>query len=271
MSETLEDFLGKPEPEPAPEPQQREPEQQAEAPKPDAEPEAPKPEGEPPEPQQQDDRRVPLAALESERKARQDYKERAARAEAERDMLMKQLEEAKRAPVQPEQRQQQFQAPQLPDPQTNPAGYISALIEHQRVAAEQMIIHERFNNSELRLRQQIGDEQVDALLAEFEAAAAQDESLRSRVGQQRDPFAWAHKEMQARKLQAEVGSDPEAYKARLRAEWEAETQGRQTQQTQPQQPTLPPRAPSLANTRSAAPRAAATFTGPTPLEDILGR
>lgn len=273
MSDNLKDFLGgEAEPEPAPEP--REPEQPA-APEPEAKPEPeapePKPEGEP-EPEAPDGRHVPLRALEAERKQRQDWKDRAARAEAERDALMRQLEEAKKAPPPaPPQPQQQYQPPPLPDPETNPAGYISALIARQQQEAREMIVMERFNTSEALLRQRIGDEETDAVVAEFKAAAQVDPVLQQQLAHQRDPFGYAHQAVQRIRALREVGDDPAAYKARLRAEWEAEMAGQQQQPPPPAAPALPPRAPSLARVNGSAGRAAPDFTGPPPMEDILRR
>jgi hypothetical protein len=66
----------------------------------------------------------------------------------------------------------------------------------------------------------------------------------------------------------EVGDDPNAYEAKLRAKWEAERG----------QPEAPPRVspaagmqPSLAGQRSVAARTAPGFSGPPSLEDIFAR
>lgn len=281
MSDNLKDFLGgEAEPENAPpvpevdsppgaqEHERKEPEKD-----PAASPEGTqpaKPEGEP-EPEAPDGRHVPLRALEAERKQRQDWKDRAARAEAERDALMRQLEEAKKAPppAPPQQQQQAPQPPPLPDPETNPAGYIAALIEHNNREAQRMIVEERFGVSETLLRQRIGDAETDAVVAEFKAAAEADPLLMQQLHRQRDPFGYAHQTVQRIRALREVGDDPAAYKARLRAEWEAEMAGQQ--QPPPAAPALPPRAPSLARVNGSAGRAAPDFTGPPPMEDILRR
>lgn len=236
-------------PEPAPEPEPQEQEAPEEAPE-----EAPDEEA-PPEPKP-GERTVPLAALE---KQRRDHKERAAKLEGERDALLRQLEEIKRAQQQPAQ--PQYQPPQQPiDPVQDPAGY------HAQV--QQIMLNERLNMSEMQLRREIGAEAVDAAINEFKEAAAKDPSLFPKLYQQPDPYGWLAKQVEVMRFQREVGEDPAAYKARLRAEWEAEQAA-----AQPAAPAAPAVRlnPSLANVRSAAPRSNGAWAGETPLADILRR
>ena len=101
---------------------------------------APKPDeddAEPPEPSPGEPV-VPRRALEDERHKRQNYVAQAAKFEAERDMLAKQLEELKRAPAQPAQPQPQPQYQPI-NPAQNPQGY------HQQVQAT--LLNERLNMS----------------------------------------------------------------------------------------------------------------------------
>ena len=250
----LDAFLGgdkEPVPEVQPEPQAPEPEQPEEI---EEAPEEAPDEDAPPEPKP-GERTVPLAALE---KQRRDHKERAAKLEGERDALLRQLEEIKRA--QPQQAPQQYQPPQPIDPVQDPAGY------HAQV--QQIMLNERLNMSEMQLRREIGAEAVDSAIAEFKQAAAKNPALMPALYQQPDPYAWMAKQVEVMRFQKEVGEDPAAYKARLRAEWEAEQSA-----VQPAAPVSPAARlnPSLANARSAAPRATGAWAGPTPLEDILRR
>lgn len=246
MSDDLNDFLTrKGDPEPAaeqPEPQQA-PEPAAEAPETDAD----EADIEEVEARPGDTRRVTLATLEAVRK---DWKEKAIRHETEAVELRRQLEEAKRAPPMPPPTPIDFAA--------NP----EALVER----VQQVVLNERLNTSEMMLRDKIGAEKVDAAVAEFKAAAAADPALMTKLYTQPDPYGWLQKEVERRRAQAEIGDDPAAYKARLRAEWEAE---QQTAVNQPASPALAGRAPSLAGVRSAMPRSAPVVTGPTPLSDIF--
>jgi hypothetical protein len=255
----LDAFLGAGS-EPAPEPQQAPPPEPAEPEPPDedegdaAEPDegdAPAP---PPNPK--DGRTVPLSALE---KVREDWKAKAVRAETERDELRRQLEEAKRVAQQPPQ-QPQYQQPI--NPAEDPAGY-HALIQ-------QTMLNERLNMSEAQLRREIGSEAVDAAINEFKQAAAKNPSLMQQLYQQPDPYAWVAKQVEVLRIQREIGDDPAAYRAKLRAELEAELAARGDAPMPPVSPAAR-LAPSLANARSAAPRSNGAWAGPTPLEDILRR
>jgi hypothetical protein len=257
----LEAFLsGAPEPEPqqappaepAPKPEAPEAPPAAPAPKPeddDAEP----PEASPGEPV------VPRRALEDERHKRQSYVAQAAKFEAERDMLAKQLEELKKAPAPPVQLQPQPQYQPI-DPAQDPQGY------HARIQG--VLLNERLNMSEMMLRKELGAEKVDAAIAEFKQHAAADPRLYTQLYQQTDPYGWMAGEVERLGLIRRVTTDPAGYEAELRAKWEAEANG-----TAPA-PRVSPAAklpPSLANVRSALPRSSSAYTGPQSLDDILGQ
>ena len=236
------------------------PEKEAAVQEPEPEPD-PEPEGEPePEaPEQPDGRNVPLRALEAERKQRQDWKDRAARAEAERDEVRRQLEEARKAP--PPAPPPDLTA-QYPDPQTDPVGYV-----------QQILIMERLNNSEAWLRQSVGDEEVDRVQAEFKAAADKNPVMMQQLYSQPNPYKWAKQQVDLMRLQKDVGADPAAYRAKIEAELRAQIAAEYAGQQTGAPPVSPAagRAPSIANARSAAPRSAPTFTGPPSIGEILGR
>lgn len=201
-------------------------------------------------PAQQDDatKLVPLKALEEERKGRQDWKEKAIRAEAALEELRKQ--QAQPSSTAP----QQDQSAPLP--------------------AELALLNERMNMSEIMVRQQHQD--VDEMLAVFQKAAEQNPALGAQLAQQRHPWQWMYDQAKRMKAMEEIGSDPAAYKQRLRDELLAELQAQQTSTASAapaaQTPVSAP-APvipkTLATARSAAPRSAPAWTGPTPLSDIL--
>jgi hypothetical protein len=258
----LEAFLsGAPEPEPqqAP-PATPESTPPAEPPKGPPEPPVVEPDddGDPPEPSPGEPV-VPRRALEDERHKRQNYVAQAAKFEAERDMLAKQLEELKRAP--PQQAQQPAQPQYQPiDPAQDPAGY------HARIQG--VLLNERLNMSEMMLRKELGAEKVDAAIAEFKQHAAADPRLYTQLYQQTDPYGWMAGEVERLGLIRRVTTDPAGYEAELRAKWEAEANG-----TAPA-PRVSPAAklpPSLANVRSALPRSSSAYTGPQSLDDILGQ
>jgi hypothetical protein len=273
MAKELDDFLSQaqepapasPESTPAPRPV----EEQPQPPRPPGEPPAKPPEpGKPeavaeaeaePEPEAQHDGAIPRNVFEAERHKRRDWKEKAVRYETEASELRKQLEEAKqRAAAPPPPAQQPFQLPQLPDFATDPQGYVEAL--SARHAFE--LLNLRLNDSEQRLRDKIGDEKVDGYLDEFKQMAAADPSLQQKAFAHRNPFGFVQKEVDRARHYREVGDDPEAFKAKLRQQWEAEQAARP-----PSQPAEPPPSPvagmqpSLARARSTAPRNAPAWSG----------
>jgi hypothetical protein len=204
-------------------------------------------------PQPGDTRTVPLDALEGERRQRQDWKERAVKAETEAAALRKDLEAARTAPAPPQQ------MPNLPpiDPAQDPQGY------HARI--QSTLLNERLNMSELVARQALGPERVDALITEFQAAAKDDPALYAKLYAQPHPYGWLAEQVE----RIQLARDPAAYKARLRTEWEAEKAAQATLGV----PISPAAGlqPSLAGVRSAAARSQPAFTGPPSLEDVVRR
>lgn len=186
-------------------------------------------------------RHVPLEALEAERKGRQDWKEKAIRAEAELEQFRNQ------------QRQAQQQQPQDP---------VQTL--------QTLIVNERFNISEDLVRQTHQD--VDEVVGVFMEAAKQNPALAAQMHAHRSPWKFAYDEGKRLKFASEIGNDPEAYRKKVRAEIEAELRGQTGSQPssspQSQQPAAQPLPQSLAGARSAGARGN-TFTGPTPMESIF--
>jgi len=176
------------------------------------------------------DRHVPLAALEAERKGRQDWKEKAIRYEEE------------------------LKALRNPPPQQNQQ-------PHDPIAAaEARIMDMTLNVSERMARKSYGNEEVDKAFAKFQTAAAKNPFLQQQALSSPDP--WDFVVQEGKKLAAleEIGSDPVAYREKLRAEILAEGGAA------PVRPVIPG---SLAGVRSAAGRAAPGFTGPPPLDTLF--
>ena len=268
-NEKLESFLSAQEPAPAdtPTPPAPEPQTPAEPAKPGEPPAKPgeavaKPgepvdepdDDEPPREARPGEVAVPRHAYEAERNRRQNWVERAARAEAQAEELRKQMEalaKQQQAPP-PQQQQQPGQQFQFTPWEVDPA---------RRYQEE--LVNEKFERSELMMRSKHGDEIVDQLINDFAQLTAQNPTLRMQLFAQRDPFGWAHKEVERQRLLREMDGDPTAYRAKLRAEWEAEQQTKAPPQVQLPQNTPPPAMPpSLAGVRSAAPRGAPAWSGP---------
>lgn len=210
------------------------------------------PQGQPPEQQPQEGegaappaageqtKHVPLEALESERKQRQDWKEKAIRAEEEAKQLREQMQRASQLPQQPQ------------DP---------------LLVLQQQIVNERFNNSEMLVREKYAD--ADEMVATFKEAAAKNPALNAQMMSHPHPWKFAYEEGKRLRFASEIGNDPAAYRERIRAEVLAELQ--KTPPAAGAGATAPAPAPipqSLAGARSAGARGN-TWTGPTPMENLF--
>jgi hypothetical protein len=275
-NEQLESFLASESaPAPAPEPATPaapEAPPAASAPKPEAKPDpgakaaAAKPEpeddGEPPEPLEGEPV-IPRRAYEDERRKRQDWKARAVEAETKHKELVRQLEDAqRRAAAPPPQPQAPPQPP--PDPAVDPRGFAQHLVQTQQAA----LLNERLNNSEMLLREKIGDEKLSEYVNEFRSMAEADPTLFGKLYSQPHPYNWLTREVDRLRLVRDVGDDPAAFRSKIeaeaRAKWEAEAKAAP--------PPVSPAAglqPSLATARSVAGRTAGAWTGEPSLEDVL--
>ena len=227
---------------------------------------------------------VPVGALEAERRRRQDWKERASRAETERDLLRKQLEDAAARSAAPQQQQPQqpaqqaatpiWRLPEVPIPNAleDPQGYAQALLYEQQRRLEVDRFNHRLDDSEERARAKFGDETVDKLIADFRTWP---QSAKDEIFAQKDAYLALHRRAQALRVQQEMGDDPEKWReserARIRAELEAEMGGTAGAggATAPPPSRVAHLAPSLAAARSAAPRSASAYTGAPSLEEMF--
>jgi len=201
---------------------------------------------------------VPRTAYEKERARRQNWVERASKAEAERDMLAKQLEAAKAPPP------QSTPPPQLEpiDPVRDPEGYTRRM--------RGVVLNERLNTSEMLALEKHGKETIDAETAYFQKRTQADPRLWNELYSKPHPYQWMIDNNATARLHEEIGTDPEAYKARIIAEEKAKWEAERGAAPPPVSPAagLPP---SLANARSSAPRSTNGFSGPPSLADILAR
>ena len=201
---------------------------------------------------------VPRQALLDERAKRQDWKEKAVRAEAlaaEREKQaaelakrIEALEQRQQAPPQPQYQEPAFQ---WADPQTDP---------HTYNAQREMM--QRANISEMMMRKEIGAEATQKLIAEFHDLARNDPLLMQRVRMELDPYDFARREVERQRVLREMGDDPTSYEKRLREKWEAEMAAKAPAVQLPQNTPPPNMPPSLASVRSAAPRGAPQWSGP---------
>ena len=197
---------------------------------------------------------VPRSAYQKERERRQNWVERAGRAEAERDALAKQLEEARKPPP------ASTPPPQLEpiDPVKDPEGYTRRM--------RGVVLNERLNTSEMLALEKHGKEAIDAETEYFQKRTQQDPRLWNELYSKPHPYQWMIDNNATARLHEEIGTDPAAYEAKIRAKIEAERGAAA--------PPVSPAAglpPSLASARSAAPRGTNGFSGPPSLADILTR
>ena len=201
---------------------------------------------------------VPRTAYEQERKRRQDWKSRADKAETERDMLAKQLEAAKAPPPQ----STPPPPPEPIDPVKDPEGYTRRM--------RGVVLNERLNTSEMLALEKHGKETIDAEAAYFQKRTQADPRLWNELYSMPHPYQWMIDNNATARLHEEIGTDPAAYEAKMKAKWEAEFQAAIDKRDGRVSPAagLPP---SLASARSAAPRGTNGFAGPPSMDDILRR
>ena len=122
---------------------------------------------------------VPRRAYETERQKRQNWVERASKAETERDMLAKQLEEARKAPppasVPP-------QALEPIDPARDPEGYT------RRVRG--VVLNERLNTSEMMALDKHGKDVVERETEYFKKRTEADPRLWNELYAKPHPYQW---------------------------------------------------------------------------------
>lgn len=181
---------------------------------------------------QEQAKHVPLAALEAERKGRQDWKEKAIRYEEELKALR-------------ERSQQQPQVPQQDQQPVDP------------------IFNARLDFSEALVRSKHDD--AEEVVNYFIDKAKANPALVAQCFQSRFPWEFAYEQGKRMKTMEEMG-DPAAYRERVRAEILAELQQSQPTQAAASAPPIPQ---SLASARSSAARSAPSFSGPQPLKNLF--
>jgi len=241
---------------PAPEPSKATPEAAPEKSAPvKADKAAPEPEDDEPGEPEPGQPNVPRSAYEKERQRRQDWKSRASAAEAEKAMLLKQLEEARKPPPQSTPPPAMLEPI---DPVRDPEGYTRRM--------RGVVLNERLNTSEMLALEKHGKETIDSETEYFQRRTQADPRLWNELYSKPHPYQWMIDNNATARLHEEIGTDPAAYEAKIRAKIEAERGAAP--------PPVSPAAglpPSLASARSAAPRGTNGFSGPPSLADILTR
>ena len=207
-----------------------EPEQAAE---PEPAPEHPEGTGEteatPPVVEKAEEGRVPIGALRDEREKRQ--------------ALQRELDELRRWREQQESARQQ---PQI-DPVLEPEKAL-AQVQHQFRGE---LWNERCHISEVMARSALGEETVETAKEAFIAEAQRNPALGVELRRQQHPYDFVVKWHKRQQAMAEIGEDPDAYRARLREEVMREL-AQQPATPAPQPSTRPPAPPRSLSSAPAA-------------------
>lgn len=224
------------EPDPVEEPEKAEATEEA----PEAEPEPTgEKEAETP-PVQQEAQHIPITALLDEREKRQEFERRAAEMERKVKEFERKLQE------------QQKPEAKAPDMFEDPEAYQ----RHQQQQVQSGFWNQTLNTSEMVARSQHGAEVVEAATQAFMEAAQSNPGLQHELRAQQHPYQFVIDWHKRQQVLEQVGTDPEAYKAKIREEIMAELQG-----SKPAQQSAPPKsvvsAPSAG--REAPPVKGETF------------
>jgi hypothetical protein len=146
------------------------------------------------------------------------------------------------------------------DPSQDPTGFT--------VRIQQVMLNERLNNSEMLLRDKIGDDKVTEYVQEFQQLAQRDPTLFGKLYSQTNPYGWMQREVERQRVLRDVGDDPSAYRSKIEAEARAKWEAEAAAKPPPPSPAAGLQ-PSLATVRSVAGRTASTWSGEPSLEDVL--
>lgn len=160
------------------------------------------------------------------------------------------------------------QQPEFLDPEA--VRYMQQVRERDRAEIGQELYRTRVEQSQFVMRQQKPDyDEVEAIFAE---EAQKRPGLWQELAAHPVPAAYAYEEGRKIKAMREIGSDPNAYREKLKQEILAELQSAPpAQQIKPPAPAAPAPPPSLAGVPSASPQVVRGYQGPTPLDDLLSQ
>ena len=215
-------------------PVEEQPQQQEEQPQ---EAEAPAVEAEPPAPEEPKEEpkaepQVPLSALLDVRR---------------------ELQELKQGLPRPE-------APKAPDMLSDPEGYTAFIAQQVQAAQTQT----KLVTSRMMAEQEFGKDIVAKAFEFFNDRPAESQALMNHVS----PFHAAVEAYQQHAVAQEIGNDPAAYRAKVEAEVRAQIEAEMV--AKQAQAKVAQAAPSLANATGIGGGPRTNWTGPTPLENVLG-
>lgn len=212
--------------------------------------------------------KVPIAALHAERQKAKRYTEQVAEFQTTVERLRSQNSQLTQQVAQlVASLQKQQPAPEKPDFWQDPDNTIQSYVQQgvQPLQQAQQAIVENF--SRMLAVKEHGQEVVGEAYKAMEARLQSDPSARvdySRIMSSPDPWgelvSWHKKQT----VLEEIGTDPNAYREKLKAELMAELQGKQ----QTPAPVLPS---NIAGARNVGTRSGPAWAGPTPLTDIFKR
>jgi hypothetical protein len=215
-----------PQAQPTPEPAQSAPAVQA-APAPVAQP----------EPAKAEPGHVPINALLDEREKRQKLEKRLADLE-----------------------QQTRQPQNIPSVTDDP----EAFAQHQQLLIQQTATNTRFETSELVARQQHGDDPVQKAMDWAMQRSQESPAFAAEYLKQKHPIDWAVRQQKRHALLDDIGDDPEAYRAKIIAEFQAANPAPQPAPAAAASPQPAAAKPAPRPSLASAPTAGGIQTAPVP-------
>lgn len=226
-------------------------------------------EGEQPQSSEHETQMVPVSALQAERGKVKRYTEQVAefqRQMAEQRQMIERLSQ-QLAPKPPEQPQQPT------DYWDDPQGWTQQQLVQALTPIVQSMGGQREQLSQIQAVAQHGEETVNkAYEAMAELSRTNPEKVRddyARIMQSPHPYGALVEWHRKQQVLAEVGTDPQAYKEKLKAELLAELQ---KQAPAPGAQNSPSAMPSnFATTRNVGTRSGPNWAGPSPIDDIFAK
>ena len=211
---------------------------------------------------------VPHEALHAEKQKVKRYTEEVAEFRRANETLSRQVSELlQRVPV------PKVEQPAKPDIFENPDGFVKASVGEAINPIEQKFgqFVEHFSKS--KAIEAHGEEGLTEAFRALDQAAASGnpDAIKTvaAVKQSMDPYGDIVKWHKRQRVQAEIGDDPAAYRAKLEAEIREKVLAELGSNEQPRQaPVLPS---NLAGARNVGARSGPAWSGPAPLQDIFNR
>lgn len=228
-------------------------------------PEQSAPEGESPE-DGSEQAMVPVAAIQAERAKVKRYTEQVAEFDKrlqEQSALIERLTTAL-APKQPE--------PKAPDFWESPEAAVQGLVSQAVTPVQQAMMQQREQVSLMLANEKHGADKVSEAmntLRGLQANRAEFEPIYRQIMSSPHPYGALVEWHGKHQLLSEIGSDPAAYKEKLKAEILAEMQKDSGQQQVAQAPAAMPS--NFATARNVGNRSGPAWSGPTPLADIFAQ